>query len=306
MDIRLILEIAFVAVIISFLAFDLGVLNRKAHAISVKTAAWQTLFWIVTSLLFAASIYVFYDASKTWEYLGAYTTEKMLSVDNLFVILLIFNAFNIEEKYQHRVLFYGILGAVFLRGVFIGLGTVVIALFHWVLYIFGAFLVYTGVKLLFEKKEEHVDFRHSRTYLLAHRYLRFSSSHHGGRFFVRENGKLFATSLFLVMILIEWTDLIFAVDSIPAAFSISQDSFIIYTSNIFAILGLRSMFFLLEAVIHRFHHLQKGLSIILIAIGAKMLLDIVDIHISSTISFAIILTVLGASLGLSLLFPKKF
>ena len=306
MDIRLILELVFAVTIVAFLTFDLGVLNRRAHAISVKAAAWQTLFWIITSLLFAAAIYFFYDAAKAWEYLSAYTTEKMLSVDNLFVILLIFNAFNIEEKYQHRVLFYGILGAVFLRGTFIGLGAIVVAQFHWVLYIFGAFLVYTGVTLLFEKKEKHVDFRHSRTYRMAHRYLRFSSSHHGGHFFVRENGKLFATSLFLVLILIEWTDLIFAVDSIPAAFSISQDSFVIYTANIFAILGLRSMFFLLEAVIHRFHHLQKGLSIILIAIGAKMFLDIVNIHISSTVSFAIIAAVLSISLSLSLLFPKKF
>jgi tellurite resistance protein TerC len=251
-------------------------------------------------------MYFFYDPTKAVEYVSAYATEKMLSVDNLFVMLLIFNYFSIEEKYQHRVLIYGILGAIILRAIFIGLGAVIISHFHWVLYIFGAILVYTGIKLFFEKKEEHVDFSHNKAYKLAHKFLRFTQSHHGGKFFVRENGKLFATTLFLVMILIEWTDLVFAIDSLPAAFSISQDHMVVYTSNIFAILGLRAMFFLLEAVIHKFHHLQKGLSLVLIAIGGKMLLDIVDIHISSGVSFAIVLTCLVGSLVLSVLFPKKF
>jgi tellurite resistance protein TerC len=306
MDIRFLLTVAFAAIIILFLAFDLGFFNRKAHAISVKAAAWQSAFWVVISLIFAGVIYRFYDPTKAMEFLSAYTTEKMLSVDNLFIILLIFSYFKIEERYQHRVLFYGIVGALLMRGLFIGLGAVLISHFHWILYIFGAILIYTGIRLAFEKKEEHVDFTHNRVYRLAHRFLRFTQSHHGGKFFVRENGKLFATTLFLVTILIEWTDLVFAIDSIPAAFAISQDSFVVYTSNVFAILGLRSMFFLLEAVLHRFHHLQKGLSVILIIIGAKMLLEIVDIHISSAVSFAIVLTALFGSIALSLLFPKKF
>ena len=303
---RLILEIAFAVIIVGFLVVDLGILNRKAHAISVRAAAWQTIFWITISVIFAGCIFFFYDATKAMEFLSAYATEKMLSVDNLFVILLIFSYFSVEEKYQHRVLFYGILGAIIMRAIFIGLGSVVVAMFHWILYIFGAMLVYAGIKLFFEKKEEHVDFRKSKIYRLAHRMFHFSSNHHGGHFVVREQGKLFFTSLFLVMIIIEWTDLVFAVDSIPAAFAISQDPFVIYTSNIFAILGLRAMFFLLEAVIHKFHHLQKGLSLVLFVIGAKMLLVMFGIHISSAVSFAAVMTCLLGSILLSVLFPKKF
>lgn len=305
MDIRFLLQIGFVIIIGLFLAFDLGFFNRKAHTISIKAAAWQSAFWVLISLLFCAAIYRFYDPTRALEFLTAYTTEKMLSVDNLFIILLIFSFFKVEERYQHRVLFYGILGALVMRGIFIGLGAVIISLFHWILYIFGAILIYTGFKLMFEKKEEHVDFTNNRMYRLAHRYLRFSKNHHNGKFFALEDGKLYATTLFLVVILIEWTDLIFAIDSIPAAFAITQDSFVIYSSNIFAILGLRSMFFLLEAVIHRFHHLQNGLSLVLIAIGAKMLLEIVHIKISSGVSFAIVAACLLGSLLLSVVFPKK-
>lgn len=303
---RLLLELLFGATIFTFLVVDLTVLNRRPHAISLRSASWQTAFWVALAMIFAALIFAFYSVDRGIEFLTAYATEEMLSVDNLFVMLLLFNFFNVEEKYQHRVLFYGILGALVLRGLFIGLGTIVVDLFHWVLYIFGAVLVYTGIKLFFEKKEEHVDFRHNRMYRLAHRLFRFTQNHHGGNFFVRENGKLFATTLFLVLILIEWTDLVFAVDSIPAAFSITQDQFIIYTSNIFAILGLRSLYFLLEAVIHKFHHLQKGLSIILIAIGAKMLLGIVGLELPSILSFAVVIVCLAGSVGLSLLYPKEF
>ncbi|MEI8230406.1 MAG: TerC/Alx family metal homeostasis membrane protein [Candidatus Peregrinibacteria bacterium] len=302
---RHLLELSFGIIIVLFLIIDLGFLNKKAHTISIRAAAWQSAFWVTISLIFAGCIAYFYDGTKAVEFLSAYATEKMLSVDNLFVILLLFNFFNVEQKYQHRILFYGILGALILRALFIGLGSVVVAQFSWILYIFGAILIYTGIKLFFDKKEEHVDFRHSAIYRLAHRLLHFSSNHHQGKFLVRENGKLFFTSLFLVMILIEWTDLVFAIDSLPAAFSISQDPFVVYTSNIFAILGLRAMFFLLEAVINRFHHLQKGLSLVLFAIGAKMLLVLFGIHISSGVSFVIVMSCLLGSLVLSVIFPKK-
>jgi tellurite resistance protein TerC len=306
MDIRTLFTLAFGAIILIFLILDLGVLNRNAHAVSLKSATLQSIFWVFISLCFAGALFFLYDHTKALEFLSAYTTEKMLSVDNLFIILLIFNYFNIEEQYQHRVLFYGILGALIMRGIFIGLGAVLIEQFHWILYIFGVILIYTGIKLFFEKQEEHVEFKDGRLYQLAHRFIRFSKNPHEGKFFTRENGRLFATSLFLVMILIEWTDLVFAIDSLPAAFAISQDSLIVYTSNIFAILGLRSMFFLLEAVLHRFHHLQKGLSLVLIVIGAKMLLDIIDVHISSTISFLVVMGCLLGSMMLSVIFPKKF
>jgi len=302
---RFLLTLVFTVVVATFLLLDLGVFNRKAHKISIRTAALQSAFWIIVSLLFAGGIFIMYDHGKTLEFLSAYVTEKMLSVDNLFVILLIFSFFKIEEKYQHRVLFYGILGAFVLRGIFIGLGTVVISLFHWVLYIFGGILIFTGIKLFAAKREEHIEFHHNYAYRLAHRLFRFTHAEHNGHFFLKIEGKWYLTTLFLVLVIIEWTDLVFAIDSLPAAFSISQDPFIVYTSNVFAILGLRAMFFLLEAIIHRFHHLQKGLSIILIAIGMKMLLGIVDVEIPSTASFAIIATCLAGSLLASLLFPKK-
>jgi tellurite resistance protein TerC len=211
----------------------------------------------------------------------------------------------LEEKYHHRALFWGILGAIIFRAIFITAGSYIIHQFYWVLYIFGAVLLYTGIKLLREKKEEHVDFRHNKIYRWAHRFLPFTANHHNGKFFLKENGKFYFTSLFLVVLLIEGTDIIFAVDSIPAVFSISQDLFIVFTSNIFAIMGLRALFFLIENVLHRFHHLQKGLALILFFIGAKMLSGIFGLHFSSLVSFAIIMLALGSSIILSLIFPKK-
>lgn len=302
---RFLLTLIFAVTVVAFLAFDLGVLNRKAHRIGIRAAAIQSIFWVLTSLIFAGVIFITYDHTKAVEYLSAYVTEKMLSVDNLFVMLLIFSYFKIEERYQHRALFYGIMGALVLRGIFIGLGAVVVAHFHWVLYIFGAILVYTGIKLFFEKREEHVEFHHNHIYRLVHRLFRFTDAEHAGRFFLKIDSKWYLTTLFLTVIIIEWSDVVFALDSIPAVFAISQDPFVIYTSNIFAILGLRAMFFLLEAIIRRFHHLQKGLSIILIAIGGKMLLDIFGIEISSFVSFAIVMTCLLGSVLASFLFPKK-
>jgi tellurite resistance protein TerC len=239
------------------------------------------------------------------QFMSAYVTEKMLSVDNLFVIALIFNFFKIEEKFHHRVLFWGILGAIVFRALFIGIGAVIIDQFHWVLYIFGALLVYTGIKLFSDKKEEHVDFEQNKIVRLAKKYLPFTTTYHGGKFMIKENGKRYFTVLFLIIILVETTDIIFAIDSIPAAFAITQDPFIILTSNVFAIMGLRALFFLLESVLHRFHYLQKGLAFILVFIGLKMLVDIFGIHLSSMISFLIIMGALGMSMWLSLLFPKK-
>lgn len=288
-----------------FLVFDLGYLNRKAHKISFKSALWQSLFWIGAALVFSWLIMLQMGREPAAEFLSAYVTEKMLSVDNLFVIMLLFSFFKLEEKYHHKVLFWGILGAVVFRGVFISAGGLVISQFHWVLYIFGAILVYTGLKLLRDEKEEHVDFNKNKVVVLAKKYLPFTTNHHGGNFAVRENGKFRFTLLFLIMLLVESTDIVFAVDSIPAAFAISENAFIVFTSNIFAVMGLRALFFLLEGVLHKFHHLQKGLSFILLFIGAKMLLGIVDIHLSSLVSFAVIMLALLASLVLSIIFPKK-
>lgn len=299
------LWILFGIIIVGFLALDLGYFNRQVHKVELKSAVNQSLFWIALSLAFGFLIFLFLSKELAAEFLTAYVTEKMLSVDNLFVIMLIFSYFKLEEKYHHRVLFWGIMGAIVFRAIFIGFGSLIISQFHWVLYIFGAFLLYTGIKLLKDKKEEHADFNNSKVVKLAHKFLRFTPNHHNGKFLFKENGKTYLTSLFLIMMLVESTDIVFAVDSIPAVFAISQNPFIVFTSNIFAIMGLRALFFLIESVLHKFHHLQKGLAFILLFIGLKMLSGIFDIHISSLISFGIIMFALAASMVLSVIFPKK-
>jgi len=299
------LFILFSVIIVGFLAVDLGYFNRKNHKIEFSPALFQSLFWIALALGFSFLIFLFIGRDPAAEFLSAYVTEKMLSVDNLFVMMLIFSYFKLEEKYHHRALFWGIMGALVFRGIFIVAGVYIIHQFYWVLYIFGAILIYTGVKLLKDKKEKHIDFQHSKIIKFAHKIFPFTASHHGGKFFLQENGKFYFTSLFLIVILIEATDIIFAVDSIPAVFAISQNLFIVFTSNIFAIMGLRALFFLVESVLHKFHHLQKGLAFILFFIGAKMLSGIVGVHISSLISFGIIMFALGSSMILSVIFPKK-
>ncbi|MCC7197240.1 TerC/Alx family metal homeostasis membrane protein, partial [Candidatus Peregrinibacteria bacterium] len=261
------LFLVFTVTILGFLVVDLGFLNRSAHRVGPKSALIQSLFWIAISFAFAFLVFLFISKEAAAEFMSAYVTEKMLSVDNLFVIMLIFNFFKIDEKYHHKVLFWGILGAVIFRGIFITSGAFIISQFHWVLYIFGAVLIFTGIKLFRDKKEEHIDFNSSKVVKVIRKVLPFTASHHNGKFIVRENGKTLFTTLFLIVLLVETTDIIFAIDSIPAAFAISQDPFIVFTSNIFAVMGLRALFFLIENILHKFHHLQKGLSFILIFIG---------------------------------------
>ncbi|MFZ2189538.1 MAG: TerC/Alx family metal homeostasis membrane protein [Candidatus Magasanikiibacteriota bacterium] len=299
------LTIVFSVIIIGFLIVDLGYFNRKSHKIEFKPALYQSLFWIFISLIFGGLIFFFMGKDLAAEFLSAYVTEKMLSVDNLFVIMLIFSYFKLEEKYHHKALFWGILGAIIFRGIFITAGAYIINQFHWVLYIFGVVLIYTAYKILHDKKEEHVDFSHNKIIKFAHKIFPFTNSHHGGKFWLREHGKFYFTSLFLIVFFVEVTDIIFAVDSIPAVFAISQHWFIVFTSNIFAIMGLRALFFLIENILHKFHHLQKGLAFILFFIGAKMLSGIIGWHISSLVSFGIIMLALFVSIMLSIIFPKK-
>ncbi len=302
---ELILGGIFGAVILGFLAIDLGFFDKKAHKVSFKSALLQSIFWVVLSLIFGGLIYFFRSPESAYQFFSAYVTEKILSVDNLFVILLIFNYFNLEEKYHQKVLLWGILGAIVMRAIFIGAGSFLISQFHWILYIFGIILLWSGAKLFFGSEDDnHIDFEKNKIIRFAHKILPFTTVPHHGKFTLIENGKRVFTTLFLAVIVVEATDLIFAVDSIPAAFAISQDSFIVYTSNIFAIMGLRAMFFLLEGIIHKFHHLSKALSFILIFIGLKMLGGIIDIHINSLVSFSIIIGVLALSIATSLLFPK--
>ncbi|HNP96449.1 MAG TPA: TerC/Alx family metal homeostasis membrane protein, partial [Cyclobacteriaceae bacterium] len=279
----------FAVVIILFLLIDLGVFNKTAHKISTKSALYQSIFWVIVSTAFGYLVYRYDDSGSdaALEYFSAYLTEYALSVDNIFVILLILKYFAVKEEYYHNILFWGILGAVVFRGVFIFVGALLIAQFHWILYVFGVFLIYSGIKIYFGDSDEKIDPEKNPVLRLCRKYLPMTKDDMGGKFIVTK--PLMFTPLFLVIVLIETTDLIFAVDSIPAAFAITQNEFLIYTSNIFAVLGLRAMFFLLAGIIDKFYLLQKGLSIILFFIGAKMLLEIFDMHVPVTLSFSVIL-----------------
>jgi len=296
----------FALVIIIFLLIDLGVFNKNAHKITTKSALYQSIFWVIISTIFGYLIYRFDEggADASIEYFSAYLTEYALSVDNIFVILLILKYFNVKEEYYHNVLFWGILGAVFFRGIFIFLGAILIHKVHAVLYVFGVFLIYSGVKIYFEDSDEKIDPEKNPILKLCRKYLPLTKDEMGGKFMITKP-KLAFTPLFLVIVLIETTDLIFAVDSIPAAFAITQNEFLIYTSNIFAVMGLRAMFFLLSGIIDKFYLLQKGLSIILFFIGAKMLLEIFDITINPPLSFTVIIVTLTLSIVFSIFIPKK-
>jgi tellurite resistance protein TerC len=239
------------------------------------------------------------------QYFSAYLTEYALSVDNIFVILLILKYFQVNEAYYHRILFWGILGAIVFRAIFIFVGALLIAQFHALLYIFGVFLIYSGIRIYFEDEDEKIEPEKNPIMKFCRKYLPMTQDEHGGSFMVKENGKRMFTPLFLVIVLIETTDIIFAVDSIPAAFAITQNPFLIYTSNIFAVMGLRAMFFLLAGIIDKFYLLQKGLSIILFFIGAKMLLDIWHIDVNVYLSFTVIIATLILSIIFSVLIPRK-
>jgi len=302
--IELILGGVFGAVILAFLIVDLGFFDRRAHKVSFRSALYQSIFWVAVSVVFGALVYFLEDRESAYQFFSVYLTEKILSVDNLFVILLIFAHFNIDEKYHHKVLFWGILGAIVMRAIFIGAGSYLVGQFHWILYIFGAILLYSGVKLFLQKASHHVDMAKSKLVRFLHRYLPITTAEHHGKFMTLERGRRVFTTLFLALLVVEFTDLIFAVDSIPAAFAITSRPFIIYTANIFALMGLRAMFFLLENIMHRFHLLSKALSFILIFIGAKMFSGVFGIHVSSGISFGIIIAALTLSIVLSLVYPK--
>ncbi len=296
----------FGAVIIIFLIFDLGFFNKDAKKVSLKSATYQSIFWIVISVSFGYLIYEFYGGTVLMlEFFSAYVAEYALSVDNIFVILLILRYFKVEETYYHKILFWGVLGAIVFRAIFIFLGAFLVAEFHWILYIFGAFLVYSGVKIFFQKEEDDLDPEKNVIIKFARKYLNITKGNFSGKFVIKRGKMVLFTPLFLVILLVESTDLIFAVDSIPAVFAITQNEFILYTSNIFAILGLRAKFFILAGIIDKFYLLQKGLSFILIFIGAKMLLEFVHIHINTLVSFSVIFSTLLLSILLSLLIPQR-
>jgi len=261
----------FTLFVLAMLALDLGVFHRDAHAVSVREAAVWYAVWVSLALIFNVGVYVWMGTDKGTEFLTAYVVELSLSVDNIFVFLIIFSFFAVPPQYRHRVLFLGILGAIVMRGIFIATGVALLETFHWVIYIFGGFLVITGIRLALRKDDE-VQPDQNPVVRLARRFLPVSSEYEGQKFFIRQAGKLVATPLFMVLVALETTDLVFAVDSVPAVLAISKDPFIVWTSNVFAILGLRALFFLVAGVLPYFRYLKVGLSLILCFIGVKMLI----------------------------------
>ena len=292
------LWVAFNAFVLGMLALDLGVFHRRAHVVSFReAAAWSTV-WVVLALAFNLWIWHAFGAQKATEFLTGYLVEKSLSVDNIFIFALIFGYFAVPEEYQHRVLFWGILGALAMRAAFIALGAVLLTSFHWVIYVFGAFLVLTGIKMALAP-DRGLEPDRNPVVKLVRRLIPVADRYHGQRFMVRENGVLTATPLFLVLVLVETTDLIFALDSIPAIFAITSDPFIVYTSNVFALLGLRSLYFLLAGVMAKFEYLKLGLAAVLVFVGIKM--AIVDLYkMPAGVSLAVVASILAAAIAASM------
>ncbi|HEX7021594.1 MAG TPA: TerC family protein [Trueperaceae bacterium] len=300
MDASLGFWIGFMVFMLAMLAIDLGIFNRNAHAVSVKEAGIWTIVWVSLALVFCAGLWFMEGHQYGIAFLTGYLIEYSLSVDNIFVFLLIFTAFGVPEKYQHRVLFWGILGAVVLRGAMIGVGAALISSFHWVIYIFGAFLVFIGIRMFFTDQEEEIDFEEHVVLRLVKRVFPVTSHYHGQKFFAIENGRRVLTPLFLVLVVVDVADAIFAIDSIPAIFAVTTDAFIVFTSNMFAILGLRSLYFLLAGVTKKFVYLHYGLAVILTYVGAKMLAS-EFYHIPTLLSLGVILLVLAVTIIASLI-----
>jgi tellurite resistance protein TerC len=300
------LWIGFNAFVLAMLAVDLLVFHREAHEVRLREAAAWSGVWIALAVLFGGGVYAFMGRDAGLEYFAGYLIEKALSVDNIFVFVVSFGFFRVPPRYQHRVLFWGILGALVMRAAMIAAGAYLIARFHFVIYVFGAFLVVTGLRML-RHVEHDIDPATNPVIRLVRRLLPVTPEYHGQKFVVRvENGaaaRLSATPLFVVLALVETTDLVFAVDSIPAIFAVTQDPFIVYSSNVFAILGLRALYFLLADVVQRLHYLKAGLSVILMLVGAKMLLaDVYKVPIGW--SLGVIVTVLGLATIASLVWPR--
>lgn len=290
----------FAVVLILALIFDLGLLSKKAQRVSIRKALYQTLFWIGLSLAFFVFVWFEDGHDMAVNYLSAYLMEWSLSIDNVFIFILIFNFFKVKEDQYGRTLLAGILLAIVLRVIFITIGVALVARFHWILYIFGAFLVYTGVKMFGGGSEENYDPEQNAAYKLMKKYLRITNEDPKGRYIIRKNNKPYFTILSVVVVILALTDLVFALDSIPAVFAITQVPLLIYTSNIFAILGLRSLFFLLKGAVKKFAHLQQGIAVVLLFIGLKMLAEIIHFSMPVYVSLVVIVACLGGSILYSL------
>jgi len=285
----------FGGIVIIALIFDLGLLSKKNSHITIKKALWQTIFWVALAVMFMVYVWYQYGQIIAIEYISAYLTEWSLSIDNIFVFILIFSFFGMKESYYARVLLIGILMAIVFRVIFITVGIALVERFGWLLYVFGAILVFTGVKMFKVKQEDQPDLSENRVYNILKKILPITPEDGEGKFIIRRNGKKYYTSIFVVVVLLATTDIVFALDSIPAVFGISTHRVVIYTSNIFAVLGLRSLFFLLKGAVGKFAYLQQGIAIVLVFIGLKMLAEIVNITIPIYISLLVILVCLGAS-----------
>src|SRR5687767_13108182 len=303
------LWLGFSIFIVAMLSLDLGLFNRKAHSIKYREAWIWSGVWVTLALIFAGLVFYYQGSQRGLEFLTGYLIELSLSVDNLFVFLLIFSYFKVPAKYQHRVLFWGVLGALIMRMTMIAIGATLVERFHWVLYIFGAFLIYTGFKML-TQNEAQANPEDNALVRFATRLVPITRQYEGEKFFTVVNGKKMGTLLLLVLVIVEVSDLVFAVDSIPAIFGITTDPFIVYTSNVFAILGLRTFYFLLAGVVEKFHYLKIGLSIVLTFVGVKMLTEgFVHDYLSKgniiLVSLGVVITVLAASVVASLVWPKE-
>ena len=300
---QILIWVGFNILVLLLLALDLGVFHRGARVIKLKESLFWSAVWIIVALLFNAVIYFWRGTDVALQFLTGYLIERSLSVDNLFVFLLIFNYFRVPSKYQYKVLFWGILGALIMRAIFIAAGVTLINLFHWMIYVFGAFLVIIAVKIAFEKEKE-IHPENNPVLRLFRKFMPVSDNYATDKFFIKKTGKTFATPLFIVLLVIETTDVIFAVDSIPAILAITTDPFIVYTSNVFAILGLRALYFALAGVMELFHYLNIGLAVILAFVGVKMLIsNFYEIPVS--IALGVVVLTLAVSILASLMFPQQ-
>lgn len=291
------LWVGFNTFVLAMLALDLGVFHRTAHVISVKDATIWSTVWILLALLFNAGIYIFRGPDSALQFFTGYLIEKSLSVDNLFVFVLLFSAFSVPTAYQHRVLFWGVLGALVMRGILILVGVALLEAFHWILYVFGVFLLFTGIRMVFSK-EENMHPERNPAVKLIRRVIPVTADYEGQHFWVRRAGQVLVTPLLLVLVVVETTDLIFALDSLPAIFAVTQDPFLVYTSNVFAILGLRSLYFVFAHAMGRFSYLKAGLAVVLCFVGIKMILA--DLyHISTLLSLVVIAFILIIAMAVS-------
>ncbi len=302
MDVSIWAWIALLVIVLVMLAIDLF-MHKSAHVIAVKEAAIWSGIWVGVSVIVGIIIWFYYGSEFGLQFFTGYLIEKSLSVDNVFVWALIFSFFAVPPRYQHRVLFYGVLGALVFRAIFIAAGAVMIASASWVLYIFGAFLVFTGIKMLLQR-DEHFDVGESKTLKVFRKFVKSTDEYDGQKFFTRRNGVLLATPLFAVLVVVEVTDIIFAVDSIPAIFAVTQEPFLVFSSNALAILGLRAMYFLLADLIHRFIYLKLGLSLVLIWVGVKMIVGHAFFDIPTVISLGVVIALIAGSVIASLIATK--